>query len=115
MADPITTFSVRRGKTSGTPGPWEVVERSDTWNVKAGNRCIARLQKKAGAETDAHNIAALPDLLEALEALEHLASAGVLAETKDDWRAHNYAAVAARRRASAVLAEIDCGGMARRT
>ncbi len=56
--------------TDISPGPWEVVERSDTWNVKAGNRCIARLQKKTGAETEARAIAVLPDLLAALEGLK---------------------------------------------
>jgi len=53
-----------------TQGPWEVVERSDTFNIKAGNRCIARLQKKAGAKDDAYFIATLEsshaELLEAL-------------------------------------------------
>lgn len=56
-----------------TPGPWEVVERSDTFNIKAGNRCIARLQKKAGAKDDAYFITTLEtshaELLGALKAV----------------------------------------------
>ena len=45
---------------------WEVVERSDTWNVKQGKRCIARLQKKAGAHLEARRIAATPQLEQAV-------------------------------------------------
>ena len=52
-----------------TPGPWEVVEKSDTFNIKAGNRCIARLQKKAGAKGDARLIALAPDMLALCESM----------------------------------------------
>ncbi len=33
--------------------PWRVVERSDTWNIKQGSRCIARFQKKTRAKEEA--------------------------------------------------------------
>jgi len=59
--------------TKHTPGPWEIVERKDTWNIKAGNRCIARLQMKDGVLYDANLIVAAPELYEALDlALELL-------------------------------------------
>lgn len=61
-----------------TPGPYHVVEKSDTFNVMAGRRCIARLQKKAGAKEDADLLAASPYLLtaakQALAELEPLMS-----------------------------------------
>ena len=50
-----------------TSGPWRVEARTDTWNILAGRRCIARAQKKVGAEADARLIASAPALLEALE------------------------------------------------
>ena len=53
--------------TKWTNGLWEIVERSDTWNIKAGNRCIARLQMKDGVLYDAHLIVAAPGLYEELE------------------------------------------------
>jgi hypothetical protein len=45
---------------------WNVVERMDTWNVKQGKRCIARLQKKAGAHLEARRIASTPNLEQAV-------------------------------------------------
>lgn len=47
---------------------WEIVERSDTWNIKSGKRCIARLQKKVGAEADAKLIVAAVEELKMSEA-----------------------------------------------
>ena len=52
-----------------TPGPWEIDERSDTWNVKGGKRCVGRVEKKHGAIWDAHLISAAPELFEALGGL----------------------------------------------
>ena len=50
-----------------TPGPWEIYEKKDTFNIEAGKRCIARLQKKVGAEADANLIVIAPDLFNALK------------------------------------------------
>ena len=49
-----------------TNEPWEIVERSDTLNIKAGTRCIARLQKKAGAWDEARLIVQAPEMADAI-------------------------------------------------
>ena len=46
---------------------WEIVERLDTWNIKSDRRCIARVQKKAGAREEAQRII---DCVNALEGIE---------------------------------------------
>lgn len=64
---------------AATPGPWETAERSDTINVQAGQRAVARCQRKAGVWRDAALIVAavnaLPALLDRIEALERVAEA----------------------------------------
>ena len=46
---------------------WRIKEKVDTFNIKSGRRCIARVQKKAGALEDARKLSAADDMLIALQ------------------------------------------------